>query len=1488
MIRIFLGVILFGFFAMSPGLVQAQESPVFSSEPTIFIAELENAFSRAPANQRQVANTLLSNIRQSFNTGLIPSDHQQAMIETANLMQVRQLRPFPYLFGFLSSAMTYLAVEPDALKFEEWNRSVQKIIQEGNERMLQAYLERSEDFFRRGVLFRSNTVQWRIIGGEWTMAGDSLPCFDIREARLVCYASRDSISIFNAAGLFFPAENEWVGTGGMINWERAGYPADEVFAELHTYTIGLSSAWFNADTATMHFPAYFSRPLPGSIAHRVVAGLTPETANYPKFSSFNFFLEIRNIFDGIDYTGGFALEGNRIIGSGKNRSNAQLTIRRGSRPIMKFSSHSFVIRTDRITSQRATFSLHHESDSIFHPGLQLRYLDSERNLMLLRSGQGISQSPFFNTYHQLDMSFEALYWNLDEDEVSFGVMQGLRRESEAVFESVNFFTHSRFNQIQRTDARHPLIVINNFLQGSNREIFYYEELATYMNVGIEQANAMLIDLANQGFLHYNPNDGRVVLRDRLQHYIDAVNNRSDYDVIRIHSKVDETVNARLNLSSFDLDIYGVPEVNLSNTQKVFVYPGNNMISMKKGLDFLFQGRIHAGYFEFYATQCAFLYDDFKLNLTHIDSMGFNVPVKTDGATFHQKLERVRTVISNISGDLLIDHPDNKSGLKNFPRYPIFDSKDDSYVYFDEPYIQNGVYKRDIFYYHILPFTIDSLNDFTTEGVSFKGYFNSGNIFPELDEPLSVQPDFSLGFVRAWDDKGLPLYGGKANAYVELSLSHQGLRGRGTVNFNESVLRSEDFIFHPDSMMAVLQTFTLAETMGRISNPAVNASNVTQKWYPGDDRMVLKTTGDIPFEMYNKQVALTGNLNYSSSGLYGAGKLSYANAVFQSSGFNFSHHAFGADNSHLTLYSPEAGKLMEAENYSFRFDLGMRQGQFASKNANSSIRFPLNKYLAFMDDFRWEADYEEVHLSNSSMIFRPEATPADYLGAQKSQPNFISLHQGQDSLRFAAGAARFDLREHILNIQEVPYIEVADAAIFPFGGNISIHRNAQMQPLQGADLIAGAKNRYHSFYNVSAQISGRKNYSASGMYDYVDAFDMIQPVLFSHITPDSLGVSIGLAEISEEDGFSLSPFFEFQGKIRLRADKKVFTYEGGFRINHQCSHIFPKWVKFECELDRTNIRLPVSEPPFQLNGRPMSASILFSPASNQIYSGFLQVKQNVTDQALISANGHIWFDPENSVYVIGEPAKETEPDRITRKLKLFVDRCILSGEGGIDFGLDLGRVNLETSGKIDYYMLPDSISINLFAAIDFFFDESALDLINISLHAAQLSGMNPDNPVFVSGLQHLLGQNDAQRLLSELRMYGTFRRFPRELSQTMILSDLKMNWNENSRSFTSSGPVGIATLNNRLVNRYVDGHVELIKRRTGDALNMYFQVSNTEWYFFSYSGGVMQAISSNEEFNNLLLDLRENRRTLSAKGNEGPYQFIISTIQQRNAFLRRVR
>lgn len=1485
------GIVIFllALIALLPCRADAQEENGFSEDPVLFVAELEYLFRQTPVRQRQAVNTLVNNIKQSFNTGIIHPDNQREMIKAANLMQDFRLRPFPHFFAYFSAAMACHNDARGQNNYVSWNKSVLKLIAADNPRRLESFLEQSELFFRQKLLYNTGAVQWRVYGGEWAIAPDSIPAFMISDAMLTCYASRDSLNVFHASGSFFPLNNEWRGSKGRINWSRAGFPESEVYADFSHHLIALNNSEFSADSAWLSFPDYFGRRLGGNIVHRVVSGARPATTTYPRFTSYDFVHEVRDVFPGIDYMGGFALEGSRVMGFGKERENAYLVIKRNGEPIIRLVSHSFVIRDDRITSQRASFCLYFENDSIYHPGLQMRYMDAEKELMLLRSGEGIAQSPYFNSYHHLDMTFEALYWNLNSAEMTFGAMRGMSRESAAIFESANFFTQPRFNRIQGADAQHPLIVINDYVNQSNSAVFYHEDLAIHMNLALNQVSAMLISLANLGFLQYSPDDGRVVVKDRIDHYIDAVNNRSDYDVIRIQSQVDGLVNAKLNLETFDLSLFGVPEVFLSRTQRVFVFPQNSRITMKKGLDFIFGGQIHAGYFQFYAEECAFLYDDFKLNLTRIDSLSFDVPVLDDQRT-REELERVRTVISDISGDLLIDHPSNKSGRKKYPRYPIFDSKTDSYVYFDEPHIQGGVYDREDFYYHILPFTIDSLTNFTTVGMSFNGYLHSGNIFPDIEEPLRVQPDFSLGFVRDLTGEGLPLYNGRAHAFVELSVSHQGLRGGGKIDYLTSVMYSGDFIFHPDSVMSELYEFILEPSIGDVSHPGVFAKDVSQRWIIDDDRMVLKSTANVPFEMYNNQLVHKGTLIYRSTGLFGSGEAIYADATFRSTNFNFLHDQFGADKSVFMLKSPAFGMVFRANGYGFEYDLDMRQGRFHQSGSNAFTEFPLNRYHAYMDLFRWETDYEELYLSmesESPVIFPLSGSETSGLEFDRFKPNFFSKHPAQDSLRFAAGAARFDLREYTLGIQEVPFIEVADAAVFPIDGNVEILRNAEMRPLHGANLIAGTENRFHNLYNVNATINGRSDYSATGVYDYTDVTGKTQTIFFNRIEIDSLGNSYGMAHISDL-GFSLSPYFDFIGNIRFNAKDKDFYYDGGFRIRHNCSEGNPRWVRFQGEIDKQKVMLPILEPTYDIHGEKLFSSVLFSPISNRVYPGFLLGKQYPSDQELIVAHGKLHMNPENNTYVIEKAVEAGPPAGLSGRLMLNIDRCILSAEGLINFGHDFGRMSMHNSGSIDHYLIPDSTVLRLFSVIDFFFDDQALNMIQLSLNEAALQGMDPNNESFNKGLRRFLSDEDAQRLLSELNLYGTFRRFPRELSQTLILSDVKMKWNNNTRSFTSYGHIGIAALNSQLVNRYVEGHIEIVRRRAGDILNIYIQPADNEWYFFTYSAGVMQAISSNEGFNEQLLGLREDRRTLRTRGDEEPYQFIISTIQQRNAFLRRLR
>ena len=86
-----------------------------------------------------------------------------------------------------------------------------------------------------------------------------------------------------------------------------------------------------------------------------------------------------------------------------------------------------------------------------------------------------------------------------------------------------------------------------------------------------------------------------------------------------------------------------------------------------------------------------------------------------------------------------------------------------------------------------------------------GVLTSGGIFPDIVEPLRVQKDYYLGFRTETPDGGLPAYGGKGHYTKKLKLDHSGLRGSGELTYLASRAKSKDFLFLPDSTVALTDT-----------------------------------------------------------------------------------------------------------------------------------------------------------------------------------------------------------------------------------------------------------------------------------------------------------------------------------------------------------------------------------------------------------------------------------------------------------------------------------------------------------------------------------------------------------------------------------------------------------------------------------------------------------------------------------------------------------
>jgi hypothetical protein len=1488
--KVFLIFFIISIFISSQG--NAQEMKAFSSDSVEFLQELNLIFQKVGDNDVKEAKEILAAFSFDWNSGLLKKDQRQLVNQTCTKLLQRKLKTVPYFTNYLSMVTLLIRRNLDQTNFEAFHKGVDFYLKVKKTLPLSNYLQRSRELLENYALFSSYTSSWKCRQAKFSFSFDTIPVVVFLSGNLVCLLKNDSANIYQTKGRFYPAIDLWQGDGGIVYWDRAGLPREEAFAELTRYSILLHNTTYSADSVAFHYRKYFNKPLPGKLNEKVMSDVVTEKATYPQFTSYLPNLIIENLFKGIDYEGGFTIEGTRVIGSGNKSTDARIYIKRDGKLQMALRGQDFIIRPDRFTSQRSSVSLYFEGDSIYHPGLQVKYSEENRELTLIRGEEGLSQSPYYDSYHKINILAEAIYWQLDSQTMTIDKIRGLSNKSEAIFESSDYYSRSRYDEMQGIDEVNPISAVMNYVNHNKVKEFFVYELAEYMKKPEEQVRALLIRLATKGFLIFDMTNDRAFVKDRLGEFLAAKSGHRDYDVIQFNSLVGEQKNATLNLQNFDLIIRGVPQVFLSDSSAVYIYPKNREIVLKKDRDFEFNGRVHAGYFDFYAQKSSFEYDKFRINLPQIDSMSFMVNSTTLDVQGRPSLIKVKNVIANLSGDLLIDDPHNKAGLKPYTIYPVFNSKNESYVYYDKKSIQNGAYKRDKFYYALDPFTMDSLNNFTIEGLQFAGKFSSGGIIPDIRQPLKVQDDYSLGFVKPLGPEGVPVYGGKGTYFSNVKLSNRGLQGKGTLRFLTSTSSSDNFLFLPDRLTADAKTFDLAPSIGATEVPQVNVINSQISWMPYSDSMIVRNKMPEKIHMFLNKTELDGSITLTHKGLRGSGIMDFEGARTTASLYSFYSNSFSSESAGFLLFTPDKKDVaISVGDFNLLIDFSQRIGKFRTVGSNSKVEFPFNSYTCNLDEFEWRMDKkqlvmlnlipgEEERLRNMSMD--------DLIAMKQKGSEYISTDPKQDSLRFFALTATYDILENKLHAEDARIIRVADAAIFPGDGKLTVNSDGHMQQLTGASIIANTQSKYHHIYDASVNIASRNKYSAKGFYEYKPIEGTPEIIHFNLVAVDSSGQSYAYAHVSDSARFLLSPYFDFQGDITLHASKEFLNFDGGFRLKNECDTKVDEWVKFACELNPANIRIRLPEKVKNLKNEDVEVSLLYSTVNNKLYPAYFQKTEMFSDPQLIAASGIVTYDRTLLQYQVADSAKLFDPGMPGTMLSLDAEKCILSGDGSINLCSDLGQVKLRTTGSLKHFIVPDSTIAGVFATLDFYFSEEALSVLVADLASVNLKATDLNDITYKRGLTALTGKEAATKLISEISSFGVYRRFPDELDHTLVLSQVKMAWNPDIKSFVSSGPIGISNIQKEPINKYTEGYIEIGRKRSGDILNAYFELTPSLWYFFSYSNGIMQAMSSNKAFNEELTSVKDDNRRQKVDKKEKAYQYIVSTNEKRNSFLRKMR
>jgi hypothetical protein len=149
---------------------------------------------------------------------------------------------------------------------------------------------------------------------------------------------------------------------------------------------------------------------------------------------------------------------------------------------------------------------------------------------------------------------------------------------------------------------------------------------------------------------------------------------------------------------------------------------------------------------------------------------------------------------------------------------------------------------------------------------------------------------------------------------------------------------------------------------------------------------------------------------------------------------------------------------------------------------------------------------------------------------------------------------------------------------------------------------------------------------------------------------------------------------------------------------------------------------------------------------------------------------------------------------------------------------------------------------------------------------------------------MAGKKKGDKLVSELNLYGAFKKVPNELKHNIIFSDVNLFWQQRTKSYKSDGAIGIGLIGKKQIGRYVNGHMQIVRKKGKESMNLYLEVDEKTWYFFSYSKGVMRCLSSADDFNAMITVLKADKREHKGEKEEGPYTFMLGTERAKRKFV----
>ena len=297
-------------------------------------------------------------------------------------------------------------------------------------------------------------------------------------------------------------------------------------------------------------------------------------------------------------------------------------------------------------------------------------------------------------------------------------------------------------------------------------------------------------------------------------------------------------------------------------------------------------------------------------------------------------------------------------------------------------------------------------------------------------------------------------------------------------------------------------------------------------------------------------------------------------------------------------------------------------------------------------------------------------------------------------------------------------------------------------------------------------------------------------------------------------------------------------------------------------------------------------LFYAYAFSFAYSSFLSRPYKKDDISVISSDGFLFFDKSSREYRISSQEKLNFPSTPGNWVSLKNNKCYVYHEGKLNLGVDLGELKVGVAGNSTHNLETDEIKLDLMMVFKFMFSDNALKLLSGDLIEDEgLNLVNFERKTYEKALREFNGKQAGDKLIGQVSLDGMFKRVPDVFNHPMVLSDVKMIWDDKTHTYKSVGQIGVGNVYKKQINRMVNGKVEFEKRKGGkDRMHLYIELSDGSWYYFFYRNGLLQTVSTNKEYNTVIKEMKAEDRKLKTKRKEEPYSFTICSERLKNTFI----